>query len=262
VTGPGPLAPLSTDPARAAILSDFDGTLAPIVADPARARPLPAAVAALGELAGTLRLVAVVSGRPVAFLREHLPVPGLVLAGVYGLERLVGDEVVTDPRAVPHLDAVASAAGEASARWPTLLVERKGATAFTVHWRRAPGDAPDRAALESLAASHGLRLAFGRQAAELLVPVAVDKGTVVAALLEEHAVSVGAAAGDDVGDQAAFDALTDRAAAQPGFVAVRLAVRSAEAPAGLLAAADAVVEDPAALAALLAGLAADLSRRG
>ena len=50
-----------------------------------------------------LRLVAVVSGRPVAFLREHLPVPGLVLAGVYGLERLVGDEVVTDPRAAAHL---------------------------------------------------------------------------------------------------------------------------------------------------------------
>ena len=142
-----------------------------------------------------------------------------------------------------------------------MTVERKGATAFTVHWRRAPDDAPDRTALESLAASHGLRLAWGRQAAELLVPVAVDKGTVVAALLEEHTVSVGAVAGDDVGDQAAFDALTDRAAAQPGFVGVRLAVRSAEAPAGLLAAADAVVDDPAALAALLTGLAAALSRR-
>jgi len=257
----GPLAPLTVEPAASALVSDFDGTLAPIVADPARARPLPGAAAALAALARALGVVAVVSGRPVAFLREHLPVPGIVLAGVYGLERMAGDVVETDPRAVAHLDAVTAAAGEAASRWPTLTVERKGSTAFTVHWRRAPGDAPSRDALATLAASHGLRLAWGRQAAELLVPVPVDKGTVVRALLDEHAARVGAAAGDDVGDVAAFRALTDRTATQPGFVAVRLAVRSPEAPRMLLDAADAVVDGPAALVALLADLADSLSRR-
>jgi trehalose 6-phosphate phosphatase len=262
VTELGPLAPLAVDPAAAALLSDFDGTLAPIVADPAQARPLPAARRALKALVPRLGLVAVVSGRPVEYLREHVAVPGIVLAGVYGLEQLVGEEVVTDPRALAHLDAVAAAATEAERRWPTLTVERKGSTAFTVHWRRAPQDAPGREALESLAGSHGLRLAWGRQAAELLVPVPVDKGTVVRALLDGAAVTAGAAAGDDVGDVAAFDALAAWARTDPGFVAVRVAVRSGESPAALLDAADAVVDGPAALAARLADLAAALSRRG
>jgi trehalose 6-phosphate phosphatase len=263
VTVAGALAPLAASPRTAGLLSDFDGTLAPIVADPADARPLPAGVRALAALAPRLGLVAVVSGRPVTFLREHVPVPGVVLAGVYGLERLTGDgHIVTDHRAAAHVGEVAAAAAEAERRWPSLAVERKGSVAFTVHWRRAPQDAPGRDALESLAGEHGLRLSWGRQAAELLVPVRVDKGTVVASLLDDHPVSVAAAAGDDVGDVAAFDALADRAARQPAFRAVRVAVRSHESPQELLDAADAVVDSPAALAALLADLAAALSSRG
>ena len=43
----------------------------PIVPDPAAARPLPAARAALARLVPLLGTVAVVSGRPAAFLREH-----------------------------------------------------------------------------------------------------------------------------------------------------------------------------------------------
>ena len=35
-------------------------------------------------------VVGIVSGRPVEFLRTHLPVPGLALVGQYGLERWVG----------------------------------------------------------------------------------------------------------------------------------------------------------------------------
>jgi len=262
VTGAGPFAPLATSPRTAGLLSDFDGTLAPIVADPADARPLPAGVRALAALAPRLGLVAVVSGRPVAFLREHVPVPGVVLAGVYGLERLSGGDIVTDPRATAHVGAVAASAAEAARRWPSLVVERKGSVAFTVHWRRAPQDAPEREALESLAGEHGLRLTWGRQAAELLVPVRVDKGTVVASLLDDRPVTVAAAAGDDVGDVAAFHALADRATRQPPFRAVRVAVRSEESPPELLDAADAVVDSPAALAGLLADLAAALSSPG
>jgi trehalose 6-phosphate phosphatase len=91
-------------------------------------------------------------------------------------------------------------------------------------------------------------------AAELRVPVPVDKGTVVAALLDEHRVRAAAYAGDDTGDQAAFAALAGRAG-EAGFEGVRIAVRSAEAPAGLLEDADLVVDGPSGLAALLGGLA-------
>lgn len=256
------LAAIVADPRASALITDYDGTLAPIVPDPARARPLPAALDALRALVPSLGLVAVVSGRPAQFLREHVPVAGIEWIGVYGLERIVDDEVVTDARARPHADAVVAAAEEVTARWPSLRVERKGALSFTVHWRTQPDAAPAAAALEQLATTHGLRLLPGRMAAELRVPIPVDKGTVVTGLLEEHAARVGAFAGDDTGDRAAFAALGRRAAEQTGFTALRVAVRSDEAPAELLQDADLVVDGPAGLAALLGDLAGSVSPPG
>ena len=65
--------------------------------------------------ADRLALVAVVSGRPVEFLREHAAIPGAVLVGQYGLETLVDGRVVVDASVTPYLDAVAAAAEEAAA---------------------------------------------------------------------------------------------------------------------------------------------------
>ncbi|MGH8991943.1 MAG: trehalose-phosphatase, partial [Acidimicrobiia bacterium] len=92
------------------VVVDFDGTLAPIVDDPAQARPLPGAVSALGRLAVRLARVAVVSGRPVDFLRRYLPPPGPDLFGQYGLERLEAGRVVVAPGAREWMPAVAEAA--------------------------------------------------------------------------------------------------------------------------------------------------------
>ena len=60
-------------PGRAGILTDFDGTLAPIVADPAAAVALPGVSDALVALAARYARVAVISGRPVAYLLDRLP---------------------------------------------------------------------------------------------------------------------------------------------------------------------------------------------
>src|SRR5690606_13637583 len=81
------LAPLTADPSRAGVLCDFDGSLAPIVEDPAAARPVDGAVDALAALAERYAVVAVISGRPVSFLRTVLP-ESLRLVGLYGLEHL------------------------------------------------------------------------------------------------------------------------------------------------------------------------------
>jgi trehalose 6-phosphate phosphatase len=256
------LAPITAAPAASALITDYDGTLAPIVEDPARARPLPAAVDALRELVPHLAVVAVVSGRPAAFLRDHVPIPGALRIGVYGLERVVGDGIVADPRAAPYADAVLAAAQEVETRWPGLPVERKGTLSFTVHWRTRPDDAPPAGALEQLATEHGLLLVPGRMAAELRVPVPVDKGTVVTALLDEHRARAAAFAGDDTGDRAAFEALTRREADEPGFVGLRIAVRSGEAPPGLLDEANVVVDGPVGLAELLGDLARSVRQPG
>jgi trehalose 6-phosphate phosphatase len=251
----GPWALLTVTPARSALLVDLDGTLAPIVDDPAAARPLPDAVVALGALAGRLGRVAVVTGRPVAFVRRHLPDPAIVVVGQYGLERDDGHGVVTDPRAAAHAEAVAAAADDAARRFPGCTVERKGRLAVTLHWRTAPGSAPSTASLAAWATDHGLARFPGRRACELRPPLAVDKGTAVADLLAATGVTTAAFAGDDHGDLAAFAALGEWAAAQSGRRALRVAVVSEESPPGLRDGADLVVEGPEALAAALVRLA-------
>jgi trehalose 6-phosphate phosphatase len=239
-----------------ALVTDFDGTLAPIVDDPARATALGAALHALGVLVDELGLVGVISGRPVDFLRERLPLPGVELVGQYGLERLVEGRVLVDERAAPYRTAVRAAADEAEVTWPDLLVERKGELAVTVHWRTAPDRAPTPSALQALASRHGLATQVGRRACELRPPLPVDKGTALVALLERAGTpSRVAFAGDDRGDLAAFEAVG------PGPGGVRIAVRSPESPPELLELADVVVDGPEGLAALLGELATGAAER-
>ncbi len=231
--------------------------------DPDRAAALPAARAALAALVPRLARVAVVSGRPVEFLRERLDVEGVTLVGQYGLERLVDGEVVVDARARPYVDAVAAAAAEAESTWPELLVERKGELAFTVHWRTAPGHEPHPGALESLARRHALELQPGRMACELRTPVAVDKGTAVAELFFENRGPPIAFAGDDRGDLSVFDFLdsVDPHEEEGPGPFVRIAVRSSEAPPELIERADVVVDGPEGLARFLADLSRALPPR-
>ena len=248
------LDPLAADPAHAAVIIDFDGTLAPIVADPPAATPLPEAAAILARLAGRFGRVAVVSGRPVAFLRTWLPVEGLALFGQYGVERFDGTEVTTDPAAAGWADAVRRAGDEAEAELPDLFVERKGDVAVGLHWRRHPD--LEEAATDlgrRLAAAFGLRLEPGRQTLELRPPLDVDKGTAV----EELAADASAALfiGDDRGDLAAFDTLTRLVAEGRLAHAVRVAVRSPETPMELLERADLAVDGPQGALDLLDRLA-------
>jgi trehalose 6-phosphate phosphatase len=229
---------------------DFDGSLAAIVDDPARARPLPAAGEALGRLAERVGLVAVVSGRPVDFLRDVLGEAGVVLVGQYGLERLEEGRIVPAPEAAAYSEAVAAAARDAEAALPGLVIERKGTIAVTLHWRVEPALEAEALALgRRLAARHGLAAQPGRRALELRPPLPVDKGTATETLVAgRHAALV---AGDDEGDVAAFAALDRLVAGGHLGHGLRVAVRSPEAPAGLLDRADYQVDGPEGLAALL-----------
>jgi trehalose 6-phosphate phosphatase len=252
---PGPLAPLAADPARSALFLDYDGTLAPIVADPEGARPLPGVPAVLDRLADRFGLVAVVSGRPVAYLVEHLaPGPGVHLAGLYGLERrLPGQAVTVDPEAEPFRAAVARVVARSRA-WapPGVEVEDKG-LGVTVHWRGRPDLAAEAEAFaRDQARAEGLVGQPGRFALELRPPVERDKGTVVAELAPGHRAA--AAFGDDLGDLPAFAALGRLAG--PDLAVARVAVVDAESPAEVAAAADLVVEGPAGALTLLEGLLA------
>jgi len=246
------VASLRADPARTALLLDFDGTLAPIVEDPASSRPLPEIPAALDRLADRFALVAVVSGRPAAFLQAHLG-SGPTLVGLYGLEQVRGGVVVENPAAGSWRAVVDEAAVAAAAELPAEVgIEHKGLS-LTLHVRTCPEHA---VAVEAWAvegaARWGLRHGTAKRSAELHPPVELDKGTVVDALLEQAGVDVACFIGDDVGDLPAFDAI-DRFV-DDGGEGHKVVVASEEAAPELLATADVVLAGPQEVLDLLRSL--------
>lgn len=236
------LAPWLSAPATAGVLCDFDGTLSPIVPDPDLAAALPGTAERLATLARRYRKVAVISGRPVAFLAEQLgPLPGVVLAGLYGLETDDGGTIRVAPEAGQWRQAVQDVAAAAEAEAPAgVYVERKG-LAVALHARRAPAHA---AWIERWAAEQsrrwGLRLQSAKLAVELLPPVPADKGRVVTELAA--GLSAVCYLGDDLGDLPAFAAL--RRLSVQSVATLSVAVRSAESPPELVDQADVVVDGP------------------
>jgi trehalose 6-phosphate phosphatase len=124
---------------RTALCLDFDGTLAPIVDDPEAAAPLPGTPELLGRLAGRFAAVALVSGRPAAWLAGRAAARGVRYLGLYGLEEIVDGRVVVAPEAEQVRPAVRAALRELAAD-PAVVaagayVEDKGLS-VGVHLRR------------------------------------------------------------------------------------------------------------------------------
>ena len=205
-------------------------------------------VEVLEGLAGRYAVVGVISGRPVQYLLDRLG-DRLWLSGLYGLETVRAGRPVALPQAERWRPVVAVTAAAATAAWGGS-VEDKGLS-LTIHFRTDPErEAAVRAWAAAEAARTGLEVRAAKSSVELHPPVAADKGTVV----EEAVRGLSAACflGDDVGDLPAFDAL-DRLAAG-SFAAVKVGVRTPEAPPILLARSDVVVEGPAGALALLRSL--------
>ncbi|AXO33202.1 trehalose-phosphatase [Micromonospora sp. B006] len=243
----------TADRARDVVLFfDFDGTLAPVDDDPTAVRPAPNVLTALEALAPHVRRIAIVSARPVDFLRDHLGgLSGIDLYGLYGLEHShSGGETVTEPAALPWVPTMSELAEQARAELPPgALVEFKRLS-VALHWRTAPqlGELVQewgRAQAERL----GLRAQPGRMVLELKPPVDRDKGMVIGETVRD----AGGAwyFGDDVSDIKAFAALRARAAADPGFLGVCVAVANPETGHEVADAADLTLDSPAALADFL-----------
>ena len=254
------LAPLAAAARELAVLADYDGSLAPVVEDPDAADALPAAIDALRRLVPLVHTVGIVSGRSVAFLAGRVDVPGVALAGQHGLELARSGARTLDSAALPFVEAMSEAASEADERLPGIRVERKGAS-VTLHWRGDPARSAEvKDVASDIAARHGLTLLPGRLIVELRPPVDVDKGTAVEALSAGCAATL--FAGDDDGDIAGFAALDRLVASGSLHDAVRVGVRSPEAPQELMARADLVVDGPPGLTALLDALADAIEAAG
>ncbi|MEO3775338.1 trehalose-phosphatase [Micromonospora sp. B11E3] len=234
--------------AETVLFFDFDGTLAPVGDDPTTVRPAPKVLAAIEALAPLVRRIAIVSARPVEFLRDHLGgLDGVDLYGLYGLEHShSGGETVTEPAALPWVPTMRELADLAHAELPDgALVEYKRLS-VALHWRTAPRLGPavqewGRRQADRL----GLRVQAGRMVLELKPPVDRDKGMVIGEVVRD----AGGAwyFGDDVSDIKAFSALRARAAADPEFLGVCVAVANPETGHEVAEAADLTIDSPAAL---------------
>jgi trehalose 6-phosphate phosphatase len=239
---------LRRQPATAGVFVDFDGTLAPIVRDAKDARPLPGVADVLTHLHRHLGRVAVVSGRPVAYLVAHVP-EEIELHGLYGLESRIDGERLEHAEASPWRDVVDAVAADAVASIGEagVDVEHKGLS-LTVHFRRVP-EAEDQAVTwaRQAAVESQLHLRAAKRSLELHPPVTVDKGTVVV----ERSAGLRAVAyvGDDVGDLPAFEAL-DRLA-EDGVDVVKVAVRTPDVSEALLARSHVHVDGPEGVLDLL-----------
>ena len=215
---------LIAQPRTALIAVDFDGTLSPIVSQPEAARPHPHASAVLRALAGSMRAVAVVTGRPPGVAASLLGLtaqdpPNLLVVGHYGLETWtpaagVGADASDDPRRSERMDRVRTALPpllrEVGAPAGTRIEDKGASVAVHVRETADPHAALEllREPLRRLAESEHLRLEPGRLVLELR-PAGTDKGSALISLVDVFNARSVCYVGDDLGDIAAFDALDD-----------------------------------------------------
>lgn len=245
-------------PRRCALFLDVDGTLAPVVerADDAR---VPTDVSrVLGRLSARLGLVACVSGRAAADAKRLVGVGGVVYAGAHGAELI--DPATGEVERAPELEAWGGPihdfvetldAGEL--RRAGVRLEDKSFIQ-ALHWRGTDND-EEAARLvgeaEAAARERGFEIHHGRKVLEIRPPISFNKGIVVARLAKSSGATHAAYIGDDNTDVDAFDALRQLAAQGDIEQALCVGVDSEEAPARLVDGADAMVDGPAGVAALL-----------
>lgn len=244
------------------IATDFDGTLAPLQTDPENSRSLPGAVDALSTLAARGAQIAVITGRDartVLRLGGLDVVPDLVVAGVYGAETWTAGELATPdtPAAMQALrDRLPAALHGAD---PAVWIEDKRLS-LVVHARRAADPAAAladvTAPVTELGHELGLEVHPGSGVLELRLP-GYDKAGALETLVEGRRTTL--FLGDDLGDLPAFAKI--RALRKSGMQAWGVGVSSSGAD-GIAEAVDVLVDDPTAVVALLAALAAQASACG
>ncbi|MFT3864089.1 MAG: trehalose-phosphatase [Solirubrobacterales bacterium] len=256
------LEPLRADPARAAVLTDFDGTLAPIVERAEDAALPDGAREILERLIDRYGLVGAVSGRRAADVRGRIGLDGVAYAGNHGLELMLPGE--SEPRPDPSLDGREREAAEFVATVEAgrfdetgLWVEDKGPIQ-AIHWRGAADDARAEATAREIAVDAGragLEPRWGRKVLELRPVGGGGKDAAVASLLAGDGLDRVVFAGDDRTDVDAFRRLAELHEAGELIAAVRVGVLSAEAPPEIAEESDVTVEGPAGWLEMLGWLA-------
>jgi len=189
---------------------DFDGTLAPIASRPELASLSAATRSAVNALLGRHR-VAVISGRGLDDVRDHVGLEGVVYGGCHGMQ-IEGPGVSFEhEEAARHRPALLAA--EAHLRGALeaidgIVIEAKG-LAIAVHRRNVDGALHPRVEeAVAVALRPGLRHKRGKMVDEVVPDVAWDKGRALLWLRERLGGELPTLyLGDDVTDEDAFRVL-------------------------------------------------------
>ncbi|MGY4709700.1 trehalose-phosphatase [Mycolicibacterium sp. CBM1] len=210
-----------TDAARVGrllVASDFDGTIAPIVANPADARPLPAAAAALAELAALpATSAALISGRALRDLRVLSGAPaGVHLVGSHGSEFDADFLDAVDDKARALLADLEQTMAALAQRYPGTTIETKPVS-VAFHVRNASPEHAEQALATALDAVRGwdVHVTEGKAVREFAV-IDTDKGEALTLLRRRDEADVVVFFGDDVTDEKGFARL------QSGDVGVKV----------------------------------------
>ena len=223
---------------RWGLFCDIDGTISDIAPRPEQARVRPGAKRALEALGERLDAVAVVTGRDMKEALCMVEAENIVYFATHGLERWENGEMKVAPEAEPHRDRLRNATAELTARltFPGIVIQTKQ-VGLSIHYRIADDPESTRAAIleavESTGAGDWMLVRDGRMVVELLLPVAIDKGTSLRTLAEERNLNGALVLGDDVTDVNMFRAAAELQAGG-GVKAVNIGVVGDETPAEVM----------------------------
>jgi trehalose 6-phosphate phosphatase len=192
---------------------DFDGTLAPFTDDPGNTRALPEAQEAMEQLMDLERTyVAVISGRPLGFLRSVVdPAGKMLLSGSHGAELhldALGDAAADtglelSPAQEELLERATALVEEQVARYPGARLERKP-TGAAFHTRTMTDQSQcaraEQEMVEMFEQLPDLWVTPGRHVVESSVHSAT-KGEGITAFMQATGADVTLFAGDDVTDE-------------------------------------------------------------
>lgn len=199
---------------RWGLFCDIDGTIADIAPRPEQARVRPGAKRTLEALGAQLATVAVVTGREMKEALYMVEAKNIVYFATHGLERWENGELKVAPEAEPHLDRLRNTTEELvkCLTFPGIVMQTKP-VGLSIHYRIAKDPKSTRAAIleavESTGAADWMLVRDGRMVVELLLPVAIDKGTSLRTLVQERSLNGALVLGDDVTDVNMFKAASD-----------------------------------------------------
>ena len=207
------------------LLTDYDGTLTPIVSRPELALCPPLVRELLTSLAAVRQFtVAIISGRALRDVRALISIDGLYYAGNHGLEIEGPGFTWVHPQVdltLPLLEDLSQQLSTGLGGISGAIVENKGLT-LSVHYRTVAPDQTDKVKaifdgiVQPWQEQGRLKVTRGKMVYEVRPPVDWDKGKAVDYFLQRTQQVQGTQhilpfyLGDDVTDEAAFQAVQDR----------------------------------------------------